>query len=193
MDKATDVLLSGGSAGGLSTYLHADYVGSKLPASVRRYKAAPNSGFFSLHDDAAGAATYPNEMQNVYTMQNSSGGVNPHCAAAMAAADPANAWRCIFANYSYAHTMTPMFPLQSSLDSWQMGNIWEGDQGCVHSRLANCTAAEITDLEAYRSAMLADYTRTAKYVCVGGPEPSRCTRWERGCEHADGPWSSQCV
>jgi hypothetical protein len=30
LNKATDVLLSGGSAGGLSTYLHADYVGGYL-------------------------------------------------------------------------------------------------------------------------------------------------------------------
>ena len=90
------VLLSGGSAGGLSTYLHADHVGDRLPPSVIKYKAAPNSGFFLLHDDAAGTPVYPNEMEYVYHMQNSSGGVNQACAAAFAG--KRTAWRCIFAS-----------------------------------------------------------------------------------------------
>lgn len=166
LDKATEVLLSGGSAGGLSTYLHADYVGAKLPKSVERYKAAPNSGFFSLHQNSNGESLYPDQMKYVYNMQNSSGGVNANCAAALAGT-PDAAWKCIFANFSYAHSDTPMFPLQSSLDSWQMSSIWQGDKGCVASRLANCTADEIRDLEGYRSDMLDDYTRTAKFRRAG--------------------------
>ena len=90
-----------------------------MPASVEKYKAAPNSGFFSLHADASGKNVYPEEMKYVFGMQNSSGGVNDACIASLPAGEQ---WRCIFANYSYAHSVTPMFPLQSSLDSWQMGS-----------------------------------------------------------------------
>jgi hypothetical protein len=63
LDAATEVLLSGGSAGGLSTYLHADHIGSRLPKSVTKYRAAPNSGFFLLHNDATGRPTYPDELK----------------------------------------------------------------------------------------------------------------------------------
>ena len=52
--KATKVLLSGCSAGGLSTFLHADYVNSLLPASVIQYGAAPISGFFLDHTNVDG-------------------------------------------------------------------------------------------------------------------------------------------
>lgn len=38
LDKAKEVLLSGGSAGGLAAFLHADYVRTLLPATVQRYK-----------------------------------------------------------------------------------------------------------------------------------------------------------
>jgi O-palmitoleoyl-L-serine hydrolase len=38
------VLLTGCSAGGLATYLHADYVASIVPASVTKYRVAPISG-----------------------------------------------------------------------------------------------------------------------------------------------------
>lgn len=45
---ATDVVLSGHSAGGLATYLHADYVRTLLPASVQNYRAVPDAGFVSI-------------------------------------------------------------------------------------------------------------------------------------------------
>jgi hypothetical protein len=121
LDQAEEVLLSGGSAGGLAAYLHTDYVASKMPKSVKKFKSSPVSGFFLLHEDAAGVPLYPNEMKYVYTMQNSSGGVNAKCVASLPEPEQ---WRCIFANYSYAHTESPIFPLNSAIDAWQMGNIY---------------------------------------------------------------------
>lgn len=165
LNAAEEVLLSGGSAGGLSTYLHSDYVGTKLPKTVMKYKSAPNSGFFSLHVNAAGVALYPDEMKYVYNMQNSSGGVNAGCRQAMAGSS--EGWKCIFANYSYAHSTTKMFPLQSALDSWQMGNIWQGDSDCIKSKLSKCTPQEIADLNGYAADLMADYKRTAKWSAAG--------------------------
>eukprot|EP00038_Savillea_parva_P009105 m.181293 g.181293 ORF g.181293 m.181293 type:complete len:413 (-) comp15219_c0_seq1:237-1475(-) len=161
LDTAEEVLVSGGSAGGLSTYLHADYVGTKMPPSVKKFKAAPNSGFFLLHDTYSGQSLYPNELEYVYHMQNSSGGVNPSCAAALKGTP--DAWRCIFANYSYAYSSTPMFPLQSALDSWQMGNIFQLPGSCTKGQFDNCTPAEIDALNGYASDLVNDYQRTAKW------------------------------
>lgn len=45
MNKATDVILTGCSAGGLATYLHADYVMNALPADVQKnYHAIADAG-----------------------------------------------------------------------------------------------------------------------------------------------------
>lgn len=38
LDQAKEVLLTGGSAGGLAAFLHADYVRTLLPRSVEKYK-----------------------------------------------------------------------------------------------------------------------------------------------------------
>ena len=51
LDTAEEVLVSGGSAGGLAAFLHTDYLRSRMPRSVRRFKSSPVSGFFLLHDD----------------------------------------------------------------------------------------------------------------------------------------------
>lgn len=161
--NASEVLLSGGSAGGLATFLHADQVKAQLEelgANLRVYKAAPVSGLFALHDDATGTPLYPNEMRHVFTMQNCSSGVNSACVASL---PPHEAWRCIFANYSYAHTSVPMFPLQSVLDSWQMGNIWKGDSACARSKFTKCTAEEVRELNGYAHDLLADLKRTSKF------------------------------
>jgi hypothetical protein len=78
LSQAEEVLLSGGSAGGLSTYLHADYVKTKMPATVKKYKAAPNSGFFALHADATGTPLYPDEMKYVHTLPPASATAHAH-------------------------------------------------------------------------------------------------------------------
>ena len=104
LGAATEVLLSGGSAGGLSTFLHADYVRSHFSPEVK-FGAAPVSGFFLLHDTVQGANQYPANMEYVYRMMNSSGGVNQRCRVAQAAAAPDEAWKCIFANFSYRHRL----------------------------------------------------------------------------------------
>lgn len=169
LGKATDVLLSGGSAGGLSTYLHADHVGKYLKAKgapLTTYKAAPVSGFFLLHDSEGGQAVYPDEMKYVFNMANSTGGVHPDCVASYST-KPVDAWRCIFANESYAHTKTPMFPLQSALDSWQMGNVFKPAGKCTSKNFANCTSAEVSSLNGYLHDFMQDLQASAKFKRAG--------------------------
>ena len=47
--NAEEVMLTGCSAGGLTTFFQADYVASVLPKSVRKYGAVPESGYFMNH------------------------------------------------------------------------------------------------------------------------------------------------
>jgi hypothetical protein len=169
LGKATDVLLAGGSAGGLSTYLHADHVHSYLLSKkvpLKRFKAAPVSGFFLMHATESGEMKYPDEMKYVFNMQNSSHGVNDDCIASYAN-DPTNAWRCIFANESYAHTKTPMFPLQSAVDAWQMSNIFQPAGSCAKNNFENCTAAEVTSVNGYLTDFMADLQASSKFGKVG--------------------------
>ena len=43
LNKADEVILTGCSAGGLATYLHADYIASVIPQSAK-YHAIPDAG-----------------------------------------------------------------------------------------------------------------------------------------------------
>jgi hypothetical protein len=84
----TKVLLSGCSAGGLSTYLHADYVGELLAVAAPRmtkYAAAPVSGFFLDHATVEGVPVYANQIQVIFGLSNASAGLNQNCIASLPA------------------------------------------------------------------------------------------------------------
>jgi len=169
LGKATDVLVSGGSAGGLSAYLHADHVKEYLQrkgAPIKRFKAAPVSGFFLMHAAASGELLYPNKMKYVFHMQNSSGGVNSNCVVSYASR-PEDAWRCIFANESYVHSQTPMFPLNSALDNWQMKNVWAGDSSCAAKNFATCSSEEVQHLNSYVTDFINDLQASKKFGRAG--------------------------
>jgi hypothetical protein len=56
-----------------------------------------------------------------------------------------------------------MFPLNSALDAWQMGNIWQGDAACAKRDFANCSAGEVASLNSYAADFLTDLRASAKY------------------------------
>lgn len=148
MSQATEVLLSGCSAGGLSTYLHADYVASLLPATVKRYKAAAVSGFFLNHTNVDGVPVYPQQMVNVFRMQNCTNGVNARCISA----NPNAPERCMFAENTYPFIETSFFVANSMYDAWSLANILTVKQAdsqkwssCIRS-LDNCTTKQVMAL-----------------------------------------------
>ena len=115
---ATDVVISGCSAGGLSTYLHADEWTEALPTA--RVSALPDSGFFLDFNETGVGYTYGGLMREIVSVMNST--LSARCVAANAA-DPA---ACIFAETVAVTLATPTFALQGKYDSWQLSG---GDAG----------------------------------------------------------------
>jgi len=120
MSKATDVVVSGCSAGGLATFLHCDHWADAIAAATKgaaKVACMPDSGFF-LDEDRS--PQFGSKMRNVHKFQESSAeGLNKACIAAHAGEEE----KCIFAQWTSEHIKTPTFPLQSVYDSWQTGNV----------------------------------------------------------------------
>ena len=103
MDKAAEVLFAGCSAGGLTTYIHADYVTESLKTRAPSAKVvAVADAMYSLnHDDPEKDGHWPRFMQWVYrTNDNTGASVNQDCVTFMAEKfgtpkrNRSEGWRC---------------------------------------------------------------------------------------------------
>lgn len=117
LSAATDVVLSGGSAGALATYLHADAWAAAITAASPSAKvvALPDSGFF-LDYSAPKGGSYHDDLVWVSTAMNGTGALPAACVAAHAA-DPS---ACIFAENVVPTLKTPTFALQGTYDAYQI-------------------------------------------------------------------------
>lgn len=169
VSSATEVLLTGCSAGGLATYLHTDLVGEwaeqNLP-QLAKFGAIPISGFFLEHDTVMGPehGVYQAQMQRVFEMANASKGVNQGCIQHYEEHDPSSVWRCNFAHGSYAHTVRPVFSLDASFDSWQSSNIfissYDTDTGGFDDCAANldCSTEQMFAVNAYQGDFITQFS-----------------------------------
>jgi hypothetical protein len=116
--NARNVIETGCSAGGLATYLHADYLMQKIPHSGQ-YLSMPISGYFINAANPEGIKVYSNQIQVIYTLSNAS--TNAACQAHY---EPlGQGWRCNMAEYVYPFIQAPIHPFNSFVDSWQTGCI----------------------------------------------------------------------
>jgi len=113
MNAATDVVISGCSAGGLATFLHVDYWSKFLTVQGTKVRGMPDSGWFADYNDPV--MRYHDNLVWVFEQNNSTSGVNQKCIEGHQDEE----WRCIFAEHTAPFLTTPVFPLQSRFDSWQ--------------------------------------------------------------------------
>lgn len=127
LDKATEFVLTGGSAGGLSTFLHADRIRQRLldhAPSCRHIVAAPIVGYFLDHANIRhDADNYTAWMAYIYHMQNltfgGDGGLTESCRSSY---PEDQAYYCFMSPHMQKVIKTPFFMFNSKYDAWQMGN-----------------------------------------------------------------------
>ena len=145
LDRATELVVTGGSAGGLSTFLHLDHIAERMKASAPScalVTGAPVVGYFldhanyaQLHPPAAAAAavveshsepdqiasSYPSTgnysswMKTVVSDQNATAALLPDCL--MAFADRPHL--CFMSPHVVQFVRTPLFVFNSKFDAWQ--------------------------------------------------------------------------
>ena len=112
MAEATDILISGDSAGGLASYWHADRFGDAFPKAF--VATVPDSGFF-IGDDTK--PEWPTSLQWIASAMNSTTGLDASCVAAAAKAGkqtPGQA--CTLPEDVAPHVQVPLFVMNSKYD-----------------------------------------------------------------------------
>jgi hypothetical protein len=147
--NATEVVVGGGSAGALATYLHADHYAARLnqtnpgEGSSRRVVALPDCGFFmdtNGEPPAAPGAGYHDGIAWMHSAagMNASASLDPRCRAAHAGKPEL----CLFAAHLAPFIRTPVFALQAQFDAYQIPHILRNEDAAVVNAFgANLTAA----------------------------------------------------
>ena len=80
MDKASEIILSGTSAGALSAMVHSDYIRSRVRRSSNAsVRVLADAGFFLDEPSFDGSETMQHIFRRTYTLHNSSAGLNHKC------------------------------------------------------------------------------------------------------------------
>eukprot|EP00939_MAST-03C_sp_MAST-3C-sp1_P000133 g133.t1 len=136
MKDASEFVLTGGSAGGLSTFLHSDRVADALRENapgIKKIVSAPVVGYFRDVDNFKHTTGEPNTpswtqanytswMKYIYTMQNlsfaSDGGLTDSCREK----HTEEPWLCFMSPHMEDVIETPFFVFNSKYDAWQLAN-----------------------------------------------------------------------
>jgi hypothetical protein len=146
LSNATEFVLTGGSAGGLSTFLHSDRVASQIRAvnpKIEKIRSAPVVGYFLDHDNYKHTSGVPNMpswlhenytgwMHYIYKMQNLTFGNDGGLTKACQDIHPNEPWLCFMSPHMQDIIETPFFMFNSKYDSWQLANelqtSWSGNK-----------------------------------------------------------------
>lgn len=149
IDKASEIILSGTSAGALSAMVHSDYIRTRLRrvsnASVR---VLADAGFFLDEPSIDGSDTMRYIFRETYTLHNSSAGLNHDC---LHAQKRKRKYRCFFPQYLLPFVSTPVFLVNSLYDSWQLGSL--SNISCICD-FDTCSSEEKSFIRKFRKKTL---------------------------------------
>lgn len=153
MKKATDVIVSGSSAGGLTVFMHIDYLTAKIKKEsiygINNIAGIADAGYFL--DTPSISGEYRMQKQqgfvDMYTFQNLKGSLNPKCISDYDG--KGEGWKCMLPQYSLKYITTPIFIVQSFADAYQIPNVM-GISCSKHS----CSSEDIKYVNKFRAEMV---------------------------------------
>lgn len=156
---AEELVITGSSAGGLTTFLHADEIADAVRAVSPgvQVRAIPEVGLFIDGESIwNGTRIMTGVYARVADFNNITGGAPGQVnAACVAATPPALRYRCFMAQYTLPHMATPTFVVNSRCDEWQAQNILAPNtvtlpavstyapfEPCIRQPTAGCNATQ---------------------------------------------------
>ena len=158
-----EVVVTGGSAGGLSTTLHVDRIRDLMGAGAAA--GMPQCGYFPAYNASCEGprpsiwCNATDQFRATFTMQNATGAMMPACLQSNAA-EP---WRCFLAPVATPFVESPLF-IWCGLAAWEGEARRQGSPHPTHS----AQAVQVRPLPAERLCRPAVHARAGVQPAVGG-------------------------
>ncbi|KAL6176145.1 hypothetical protein ACLB2K_052781 [Fragaria x ananassa] len=132
MGKAVNAVLSGCSAGGLTSILHCDNFRALFLPSGTKVKCVSDAGYFINVKDISGAQHVQEYFTDIVTTHGSAKNLPPSCTSKL------RPDLCFFPQYVVPQIRTPIFYVNAAYDSWQIKNIVVPGVADPHGTWRNC-------------------------------------------------------
>ncbi|KAL2901886.1 Pectin acetylesterase 8 [Bienertia sinuspersici] len=154
MKNAKNAILSGCSAGGLTSILHCDSFRARLPVDSR-VKCLSDAGYFINVKDVSGASYINSYFDQIVNLHGSANNLPASCTRIFSPD------LCFFPQYSAQKIRTPLFILNAAYDSWQIKNILAPVVADPHglwsdckADIKHCSTNQITVMQDFRTEFL---------------------------------------
>ncbi|KAL5724771.1 [Wnt protein] O-palmitoleoyl-L-serine hydrolase [Ranunculus cassubicifolius] len=154
MKNAENALISGCSAGGLTSILHCDNFRSMLPPSTN-VKCFADAGYFINAKDVSGMQHIEGFYDEVVTTHESAKNLPSACTSRLKPS------LCFFPQNMAQHIQTPLFILNAAYDSWQIKNILAPGVADPHGfwhncklDITKCSTSQLNTMQGFRSEFL---------------------------------------
>ncbi|XP_031394808.1 pectin acetylesterase 8-like isoform X2 [Punica granatum] len=154
MKNAENAIISGCSAGGLTSILHCDRFRALLPPSTK-VKCLADAGYFINAKDVSGASHIEEFYSQVVATHGSAKNLPTSCTSRL------NPGLCFFPQNVVTQIQTPIFLLNAAYDSWQIKNILApgvaDPHGTWHScklDIEKCSPDQLKIMQAFRMEFL---------------------------------------
>ncbi|XXG43969.1 hypothetical protein AAC387_Pa01g3881 [Persea americana] len=150
LNNAENALLSGCSSAGLASILHCDSFRALLPMGTK-VKCLSDGGYFINAKDISGAPHIQNYFDEVVTLHGSAKNLPSSCTSRM---QPS---LCFFPQNIAGLIRTPLFILNSAIDSWQIRSILApadndplGTWKACKTDIKNCSTNQLQIMQGFR-------------------------------------------
>ncbi|XP_059639909.1 pectin acetylesterase 8-like [Cornus florida] len=154
MKSAENAILSGCSAGGLTSILHCDNFRSLVPMGTK-VKCLSDAGFFINAKDVSGAQHIEGFYNEVVATHGSAKNLPQSCTSKL------RPGLCFFPQYMAQQISTPLFLVNAAYDSWQIKNILAPGVADPHGIWHNCkldiekcSTTQLNTMQAFRLEFL---------------------------------------
>ncbi|XP_052209141.1 pectin acetylesterase 8-like [Diospyros lotus] len=166
MQNAENAILSGCSAGGLTSILLCDKFRALLPARTK-VKCVADAGFFINAKDVSGAQHIEGFYNDVVTTHGSAKNLPSYCTSRM------KPGLCFFPQNMARGIQTPLFLINAAYDSWQVKNILAPGVADPHGTWRSCKL-DITKCSNDQLAIMQDFRKQFLSALTGlGNSPAR--------------------
>ncbi|KAJ6869848.1 pectin acetylesterase 9-like [Populus alba x Populus x berolinensis] len=172
---ARKALLSGCSAGGLSSFLHCENFARILPRNTS-VKCLSDAGFFMDERDVTLNHTMRNFFENLVSLQGIEENLNKNCTSFLN-----NPKLCMFPQYFLKYITTPLFILNTAYDVYQFHHALvppsadtRGHWNRCKLSIASCNTRQLDILQDFRQDMLVALLSSRIYSRRGGMFINSC-------------------